>query len=75
MEEDFSFEAGLEKLSKIVEELENEEVSLEESIKKFEEGMKISKNCTEILEKAEMKIKKVLKDGGRLIEEEVDFKN
>jgi len=73
MEEDFSFEAGLEKLSKIVEELENEEVSLEESIKKFEEGMKISKKCTEILEKAETRIKKVTKDGGKLIEKEVNF--
>lgn len=75
MEGDFSFEAGLKKLSKIVEELENEEVSLEESIKKFEEGVKISKKCAEILENAEMKIKKVVKDGGKFIEEEADFQN
>ena len=75
MEDDFSFETGLKKLSKIVEELENEEVSLEESIKKFEDGVKISKKCSEILEKAEMRIKKVAKDGGKFIEEEIDFKN
>jgi len=73
MGEDISFETGLERLSRIVEKLENEEVSLEESVEKFEEGMEISKKCAKILEEAEMRIKKVTRgEGGKLVETEID---
>ena len=67
MKEDISFEEAMENLEKIAGELEKEDLSLDESVKKFEEGMKLSKKCNEILENAEKKIT-ILVDG-----EEKDF--
>lgn len=54
-----SFEQALKKLEGIVQRLEQEEVSLEESIELYQKGVKLSKKCSEILEKAELKIKEV----------------
>lgn len=50
-----SFEENVEQLEKIVQELEKGDLNLDESIKKFEEGMNLSKKCNEILEEAEKK--------------------
>ena len=59
------FETSLKKLEKIVSDLENGELSLEESIKAFEEGVKLTKHCQNLLSKAEIKIQKLVesKDG------------
>jgi exodeoxyribonuclease VII small subunit len=57
-----NFEASLEILEKIVSELESGDLSLEESIKKFEEGMKLSKTCSQILDETEKKIVMLIKD-------------
>jgi exodeoxyribonuclease VII small subunit len=54
-----SFEQALKELEGIVQRLEQEEVSLEESIELYQKGVKLSKKCSEILEKAELKIKEV----------------
>ncbi|MDR8393481.1 exodeoxyribonuclease VII small subunit [Aliifodinibius sp. S!AR15-10] len=54
-----SFEDALRRLKEIVSELEDESVSLEDSIKLYEEGIELSKICTETLEEAELRIKKV----------------
>ena len=43
-----NFEENVEQLEKVVQELENGNLNLEDSIKKFEEGMAISKKCNEI---------------------------
>lgn len=67
MKEDISFEEAMESLEKIAGELEKEDLSLDESVKKFEEGMELSKKCNEILQSAEKKIT-ILIDG-----EEKDF--
>lgn len=56
-----SFEEALRKLEKIVLELEEEEVSLEEALKKFEEGIELSRFCTQKLTRAEEKVKKLVK--------------
>lgn len=61
------FEKSIEKLEEIATELESDNLSLDESVKKFEEGMKISKQCKEILDKAEKKITILVGD------EEKDF--
>lgn len=50
------FEDAMEKLEQIAKELESGNLDLEESMCKFEEGMKISKQCNEILQNAEKKI-------------------
>ena len=59
------FETSLKKLEKIVSDLENGELPLEESIRTFEEGVKLTKHCQNLLSKAEIKIQKLVesKDG------------
>jgi exodeoxyribonuclease VII small subunit len=57
-----SFEKALEELEKIVERLENEELTLEESLRLFEEGVKLARFLREELEKAEKKVEILLKD-------------
>lgn len=58
-EEEIKFEIALEKLEKIVEELEKGEMPLEETIKKFEEGIKLCRICRKKLEEAEAKIEEL----------------
>ena len=62
MNENKSFEEMMQDLEKIAKDLEGGELSLDESVKKFEEGMKISKECSEIIENAEKKISILLKN-------------
>lgn len=59
--EEVSFEENMERLEKIVAELEEGDLNLDDSVKKFEEGINISKKCNDILEKAEKKITILLK--------------
>ncbi len=72
-EEDMNFEDAMKALEQIANELENGELSLEQSVDKFEEGIKISKKCNEILEKAEKKISILIKNGDEIKEE--NFEN
>lgn len=67
--ENINFEEAMEELEKIADELEKGDLNLEESITKFEEGMKLSKKCNEIIEKAEKKITILLQKDGEIIEE------
>jgi len=60
---DSSLESHLSGLEKIVSELENGELSLEESLKKFEEGVKLTKNCQQIIDDAEKRVKIITKEG------------
>jgi exodeoxyribonuclease VII small subunit len=54
-----NFEEALSRLEEIVSELEDESISLEKSIQLYEEGIKLSKLCTQTLEEAELRIEKV----------------
>lgn len=70
--EDLTFEEAIEKLENIVTELENGNLSLDESVKKFQNGINLSKHCNEILNKAEKEITLLLeKENGEV--EEVNF--
>lgn len=64
-----SFEEQMENLEKIVAELENGNLNLDESVNKFEEGIKISKECNKILEEAEKKITILVSENGEMKEE------
>ena len=57
------FESSLKELELIVERLEDENINLEDSVKSFEEGISLVKECQKQLEEAELKIKKLLDDG------------
>ena len=67
--EDLSFEKAIEQLEEIAKELEKGDLDLETSVSKFEEGMKLSKECNELLENAEKRITILLKEGDILKEE------
>ena len=58
-----NFEDSLAKLESIVDALEDNDVSLEESVKKFEEGIKLVKDCQSQLKEAELKVNKLMGDG------------
>jgi exodeoxyribonuclease VII small subunit len=74
-EKSLDFEKSLAKLENIIEALEDGDLPLNESIKTFEEGVKLTKHCQELLTKAELKIKKLLeKDDGTLDLEDFDDK-
>jgi exodeoxyribonuclease VII small subunit len=59
-EKDIDFNSGIERLEEIVDSLEGGEIDLEESLKVFEEGIKISKRLSEKLGKAEKQIRKLV---------------
>ena len=54
------FEQNLNKLEEIVEKMESGNLSLDESLKAFEEGVRLSKDCNEKLNQAEQKVKVLL---------------
>jgi exodeoxyribonuclease VII small subunit len=59
---EIDFEESMEKLEKIAKELESDKLSLNDSVKKFEEGMKISQDCKKVLDEAEKKITILIDD-------------
>ena len=67
-----SFEEQISELEKIINELENGNLNLDDSVVKFEEGMKISKECNKMLENAEKKITILLNNENGEVDEE-DF--
>ena len=56
------FETSLKELEEIVEQLETSDLTLDETLAKYEKGIKIYKQCYQILEKAEKKINILLKN-------------
>lgn len=63
------FEEAIKKLDEIAKDLESGELSLDDSVEKFEEGMKLSKTCTKILNDAEKKINLLIDNDGEISEE------
>lgn len=70
--EEKSFEELMENLENIVQQLEKGDLNLDDSITKFEEGMKISKECSKILESSEKRISILLENNGELAEEDFE---
>ena len=56
MEEEIKFEKALDQLEKIVTDLESGDLALDEALKRYEEGVKLSRACTKKLSEAEKKI-------------------
>ena len=59
-----SFEEALERLETIVDELEGGSLSLEESISRYEEGVKLSRRLTQTLDHAEKRIERLIESEG-----------
>lgn len=70
--EELDFEKALEKLQKIVEDLEKGGLSLDNTLEEFSQGMKLLKFCHQKLDKAEKNINLLLKENNEF-KEEVPF--
>jgi len=63
----FNFEKSLENLKNIVEDMEKQDTTLDQSLKFYSEGVKIYHQCVEFLEKSQRKVE-LLKNGKELAE-------
>jgi len=69
---DISFEKAMENLEKIVADLEGANLSLDDSLKKYEEGVNLSKACRQKLDKAKQKIEVLAKDAsGKFVKKDL----
>ena len=66
-----TFEANMQRLEQIVRAMERGDVALDESLKLFQEGTELVKNCAKMLDEAELQVKKVMTaaDGTPVMEE------
>jgi len=64
-----SFEQQLEALEKIVDQMEQGDLSLESSIKQFETGINLANNCQKTLEAAELKVKVLMSDDDQKLQD------
>ena len=69
------FEECLDRLEKIVDQLEKGDIPLEQALKLFEEGVQLSNSCRKELEDAEGKVEILLKQNGKLQTEPFDTVN
>ena len=68
---DFNFEGALEQLEELVASMEDGELSLEDSLKAFEKGIKLTRECQTALKNAEQKVQVLLDESGE--PEEFEF--
>ena len=69
---EMNFEQAIEELEVIAQALESGKLSLDDSIRKFEDGMKLSKKCTDYLENAEKRINILIENKGEVVEEKFE---
>ena len=65
----FPFEESISKLEALVERMEDGDLSLEESLKTFEEGIKLTRECQQALKTAEQKVKLLIEKSSGVEEE------
>jgi exodeoxyribonuclease VII small subunit len=70
-----TFEQSLKQLEKIVAELESGDIPIESAMKKFEEGVELSKYCSQILDETEKKVTLLMKNSDNKIIETPFFEN
>ena len=60
----FNFEKALEELESLVSSMEEGDLSLEESLKAFEQGIKLTRECQSALKQAEQKVQVLISESG-----------
>lgn len=70
MENNLTFEQALSRLEIIVKQLESGEIALEDSIKLFEEGVKLSSVCSSLLKDAKQKVEILIEDNSSYIKKD-----
>ena len=74
MAKKMTFEVAMERLEQIVRAMERGDVQLDESLKLFQEGTELVRDCSKMLENAQMQVKMVLtsEDGNPILEDITD---
>ncbi|MDP6189369.1 MAG: exodeoxyribonuclease VII small subunit [Gammaproteobacteria bacterium] len=68
--ENFNFEAALQQLEQLVQQMEQGKLSLEESMQAFEKGIALTRECQQALDSAEQKVQTLMQDAaGKLVEQ------
>lgn len=67
-----NFESALSELEKLVQGMESGELSLEDSLKAFEKGMQLSRDCQQSLAEAEQKVQLLMEKDGELVSQPLD---
>lgn len=70
-----NFEKSLKQLETLVAKLEKGELSLEDSLKHFEQGVKLTRECKQALQDAEQKISLLSNENGDWVEKELDIED
>lgn len=60
------FEEALDQLEELVEDMENGDLTLEESLKAFEQGIKLTRECQSALSQVEQKVQLLIEENGKL---------
>jgi exodeoxyribonuclease VII small subunit len=66
------FEQQLESLEALVESLESGDLSLEDSLTSFEQGIKVARDCQQALKQAEQKVEVLMRQGDELVSQPFD---
>ena len=69
---ELSFEESLKELENIVDQLESGNIDLEKSVKLYEKGMLLKKNCEDKLKNVEMQIKKIKLENNKITKEDFE---
>ena len=72
MKDKQSFEDDLKKLQKIVEDLASGKLTLGESLKRYEEGIKLAQGCSALLKEAGRRVESLMKKDGRFVLEKFE---
>lgn len=68
-----TFEESMQRLEQIVRAMERGDVALEESLKLFQEGTELIRSCNQLLDEAQLQVKKIMRaSDGSPVEEEFD---
>ncbi|MBQ0759920.1 MAG: exodeoxyribonuclease VII small subunit [Gammaproteobacteria bacterium] len=70
-----NFETSLTELEKLVQSMESGELSLEDSLKAFESGMQLSRDCQQALADAEQKVQLLMEKDGEIVSKTLDTDN
>ena len=67
-----NLEKALTELEKLVEEMEQGNLSLEEALNRFERGIALTSECQEALQNAELKVQELIEKNGKLLEKDFE---
>ena len=67
-----NLEKALGELEKLVEEMEQGNLSLEDSLKRFEKGIALTSDCQQALQSAELKVQELIEKNGKLLEKDFE---